>query len=76
MKADAEMALFRVVQEKFSNEHPEAFRQFQAKIRMDRAPGKITVEVSDSGSGNYRRLTKTEWRISFRLEWDPRMKSE
>ncbi len=47
---DVEMALFRVVQESLTNIQRHSGSP-QANIRLDRGPGKITLEVRDSGSG-------------------------
>ena len=65
MKADAEMALFRVVQESLTNIQRHS-GNLQAKIRMDRDPGKITVEVSDSGSGITGDLQRQNGEFPFR----------
>jgi len=65
MKADAEMALFRVVQESLTNIQRHS-GNLQAKIRMDREPGKITVEVSDSGSGITGDLQRQSGEFPFR----------
>jgi len=65
MKADAEMALFRVVQESLTNIQRHS-GNLQAKIRMDREPGKITVEVSDSGSGITGDLQRQNGEFPFR----------
>lgn len=50
MTPDVEMALFRVVQECLTNiqRHSGSLR---AEIRIDRRPKKVTLEVSDRGSG-------------------------
>jgi PAS domain S-box-containing protein len=50
MKPDAEMALFRVVQESLTNIQRHSGSS-QARIRIERDPGKITLEISDKGSG-------------------------
>ena len=50
MKPDAEMALFRVVQESLTNIQRHSGSP-QAKIRIERDQGKITLEISDKGSG-------------------------
>ena len=65
MKTDAEMALFRVVQESLTNIQRHS-GNLQAKIRMDRDPGKITVEVSDSGSGITGDLQRQNGEFPFR----------
>jgi PAS domain S-box-containing protein len=48
MKPDVEMALFRVVQESLTNIQRHS-GSLQAKIRISHGPGKIVLEVSDSG---------------------------
>jgi PAS domain S-box-containing protein len=50
MKPDVELALFRVVQESLTNIQRHS-GSLQAKIRIERDPGKITLEISDRGSG-------------------------
>jgi signal transduction histidine kinase len=47
---DTELTLFRVVQESLTNiqRHSGSLR---ARIRIDRDPGKIALEISDGGSG-------------------------
>jgi two-component system NarL family sensor kinase len=50
MAGDIELALFRAVQESLINIQRHS-GSLQAKIRMDRDPGKITLEISDKGSG-------------------------
>jgi PAS domain S-box-containing protein len=50
MTPDVEMALFRVVQESLTNIQRHS-GSLQAKIRIHRVPGKITLEVNDKGSG-------------------------
>jgi PAS domain S-box-containing protein len=66
MKPDAEMALFRVVQESLTNiqRHSGSFR---AKIRIAHDPRKITVEVRDSGSGISADLQRQNGEYPFRL---------
>jgi PAS domain S-box-containing protein len=64
MRPDVEMALFRVVQESLTNIQRHSGSP-QAKIRMDRAPGKITLEISDKGSGISRNLQKFNGKLSF-----------
>jgi signal transduction histidine kinase len=49
-KPDAEMALFRVVQESLTNIQRHSGSR-KAKIRIERDPGMITLEISDKGSG-------------------------
>ena len=64
LKPDAEMALFRVVQEGLTNiqRHSGSSR---AKIRIKRGPGKITLEVSDQGSGIPGNLRRQNGKSSF-----------
>jgi PAS domain S-box-containing protein len=50
MKPHVELALFRVLQESLTNIQRHSGSR-RAKIRMDRDPGKITLEISDKGSG-------------------------
>ncbi len=47
---EAELALFRVVQESLINIHHHSGSP-QAKIRMNREPGRITLEIRDAGRG-------------------------
>lgn len=47
---DVELTLFRVVQESLTNIRRHS-GSLQAKIRIGRDPGKITLEISDQGSG-------------------------
>src|SRR6266478_2282795 len=65
MKPDAEMALFRVVQESLTNIQRHS-GNLQAKIRMDREPGKITLEISDKGSGITGDLQRQNGEFPFR----------
>jgi PAS domain S-box-containing protein len=48
--ADLELALFRVVQESLANIQRHSGSS-EATIRIQRSPGKVTLEVSDKGSG-------------------------
>ena len=57
MKPDVELALFRVVQESLTNIQRHS-GSLQAKIRIERDPGKITLEISDKGSGILRNLRR------------------
>jgi len=50
MIPDAEVALFRVVQESLTNIQRHSGSP-QARIRIDRDPAKITLEIGDKGSG-------------------------
>ena len=63
---EAELTLFRVVQESLTNirRHSGSLR---AKIRIDRNPGKITLEVSDKGSGISGNLRRRNGKLSFGL---------
>src|SRR4029077_1320869 len=64
MKPDAEMALFRVVQESLTNIQRHSGSP-QAKIRIERDQGKITLEVSDKGSGISGNLRRGELFFGF-----------
>jgi PAS domain S-box-containing protein len=66
MKPDAEMALFRVVQECLTNIQRHS-GSLQAKIRMDRGPGKISLEISDKGSGISGNLRRWNGKLSLGL---------
>jgi signal transduction histidine kinase len=66
MAPDVEMALFRVVQESLTNIHRHSGSS-QAKIRIERDPGKITLEISDKGSGIPGNLGRQNGKLSFRL---------
>jgi two-component system, NarL family, sensor kinase len=50
MKPHIELALFRVVQESLTNIQRHS-GSLQAKIRIERNPGKLTLEIGDKGSG-------------------------
>jgi PAS domain S-box-containing protein len=50
MKPDVEVALFRVVQESLTNIQRHS-GSFQARIQIDTDPEKLTLEISDRGSG-------------------------
>jgi PAS domain S-box-containing protein len=52
--ADLELALFRVVQESLANIQRHSGSS-EATIRIQRSPAKVTLEVSDKGSGISRR---------------------
>jgi PAS domain S-box-containing protein len=59
---EIELALFRVAQESLTNIHRHS-RNRTAKIRLDRSPGLISLEISDRGPGkpkqeNSRQLTQ------------------
>jgi PAS domain S-box-containing protein len=66
MARDIELALFRAVQESLINIQRHS-GSLQAKIRMDRDPGKITLEISDRGSGISGDLQKRNGKFSFGL---------
>jgi PAS domain S-box-containing protein len=66
MKPDAEMALFRVVQESLTNIQRHSGSS-QAKIRIEREPGKITLEISDKGSGISRNFRRQNGKLSLGL---------
>ena len=66
MKPDAEMALFRVVQESLTNIQRHS-GSAQAKIRIDRGPGKIALEISDKGSGISGNQRRRNGKLSFGL---------
>ena len=63
---DAELTLFRVVQESLNNiqRHSGSPR---AKIRVARNPQEITLEVSDAGSGISEKQPMQDGEISFKL---------
>ena len=50
LKPHVELALFRVVQESLTNIQRHS-GSLQARIRIERDPGKITLEIGDKGSG-------------------------
>jgi PAS domain S-box-containing protein len=64
MKPHVELALFRVVQESLTNIQRHSGSP-QAKIRIGRDPGKITLEVSDKGSGISGSLRRRNAKVSF-----------
>jgi PAS domain S-box-containing protein len=66
MKPDAEMALFRVVQESLTNIQRHSGSS-QAKIRIERGPGTIALEISDKGSGIPGNLRRQNGKLSFGL---------
>jgi len=66
MKSGVELALFRVVQESLTNIHRHS-GSLQAKIRIERDAGKITLEISDKGSGIPGNLRKKNGELSFGL---------
>jgi PAS domain S-box-containing protein len=64
MRPNAEMALFRVVQESLTNIQRHSGSS-QAKIRIERDPGKVTLEVSDKGSGIPGNLRRQNGKLSL-----------
>jgi PAS domain S-box-containing protein len=66
MKPDAEMTLFRVVQESLTNIQRHSGSP-QAKIRIERNQGTITLEISDKGSGIPGNLRRQNGKLSFGL---------
>jgi PAS domain S-box-containing protein len=50
MKPHVELGLFRVVQESLTNIHRHSGSP-RARIRIEREPGKVTLEIADKGSG-------------------------
>jgi PAS domain S-box-containing protein len=66
MKPDAEMALFRVVQESLTNIQRHSGSS-QARIRIERDPGMITLEISDKGGGIPGNLRRQNGKLSFGL---------
>jgi len=66
MKPDAEMALFRVVQESLTNIQRHSGSS-QAKIGIERDPGKITLEISDKGRGIPGNLPRQNGKLSLGL---------
>jgi PAS domain S-box-containing protein len=66
MKPHVELALFRVVQESLTNIQRHSGSP-QAKIQIERDPGKITLEISDKGSGISRSLRKRNGKMSLGL---------
>jgi PAS domain S-box-containing protein len=66
MTPDVEVALFRVVQESLTNIQRHSGSPL-AKIRIDRDPGKITLEISDKGSGISGNQRRRNGKLSFGL---------
>jgi two-component system NarL family sensor kinase len=66
MKPDAEMALFRVVQESLTNIQRHSGSS-QARIRIERDPEKITLEISDKGRGIPGNLPRQNGKLSHGL---------
>jgi PAS domain S-box-containing protein len=66
MKPDVEVALFRVVQESLTNIQRHSGSQ-RAKIRIERDHGKVTLEISDKGSGIPGSLRRRNGKLSIGL---------
>jgi PAS domain S-box-containing protein len=66
LRLQDELALFRVVQESLTN-IPRHSGSFQAKIRIERDPRKLTLEISDKGSGIPGNLGRQSGKSSFGL---------
>jgi len=66
MKPHVELALFRVFQESLTNIQRHSGSP-QAKIRIERDPGKITLEISDKGSGISGYLRRRNGKMPFEL---------
>jgi len=66
MKPGVELALFRVVQESLTNIQRHS-GSLQAKIRIERDPRKITLEISDKGRGIPGNLRRQNGKSSFGL---------
>jgi len=66
MNPHVELALFRVVQESLTNIQRHSGSP-QAKIRIERAPGKVTLEIEDKGSGISGDQRRPSGKIPFAL---------
>ena len=66
MKPHVELALFRVVQESLTNIQRHSGSP-QAKIRIERGPGNVTLEVGDKGSGISGSLRRRKGQMPFGL---------
>jgi PAS domain S-box-containing protein len=66
MKPHVELALFRVVQESLTNIQRHSGSP-KATIRIERGPGKFTLEISDKGSGISGNLRRRNGKIPFGL---------
>src|SRR5216684_2364148 len=64
MKPDVELTLFRVVQESLTNIQRHSGSP-QSKIWIERDPGKITLEISDKGSGISGNQRRRNGKLSF-----------
>jgi PAS domain S-box-containing protein len=65
-KPDFELALFRVVQESLTNIQRHS-GSTQSRIRIERGPGKITLEISDKGSGISGNVRRPDGKLSLGL---------
>jgi len=66
MKPHVELALFRVVQESLTNIQRHSGSP-KAKIRIERDPGKFTLEISDKGSGISGSMRRRNGKMPFGL---------
>ena len=66
MKPHVELALFRVVQESLTNIQRHSGSP-KATIRIERGPGKFTLEISDKGSGISGSMRRRNGKMSFGL---------
>jgi signal transduction histidine kinase len=66
LDADAELTLFRVVQESLNNVRRHSGSP-RAKIRVARNPQEITLEVSDAGRGISEKQSMQDGEIPFKL---------
>jgi two-component system NarL family sensor kinase len=66
MKPHVELALFRVLQESLTNIQRHSGSR-RAKIRIERAPGKVTLEIGDKGSGVSGSLRRWKGQMPFGL---------
>jgi PAS domain S-box-containing protein len=66
MKPHVELALFRVVQESLTNIQRHSGSP-KATIRIERGPGKFTLEISDKGSGISGNLRRRNGEMPFGL---------
>jgi PAS domain S-box-containing protein len=66
MKPHVELALFRVVQESLTNIQRHSGSR-RAKIRIERDPGKVTLEIGDKGGGISQSLRRRKGKIPFEL---------
>jgi len=64
MKPDVELALFRVVQESLTNIQRHSGSPL-AKIRIERESAKVTLEISDKGTGISGSLRRRNGKLSF-----------